>query len=322
MKFDKRCSKGLGARSATRPSTAQPQEHGSAASAGTAGAELLSHVLYSSAGVTRNSGKRRARRQDPNHAVNDTWRDCDRLTAVPIITHDSFQAPGGGKLWRYMDFTKFVSMLEESALYFPCLTEVQKLDPFEGSHVGSVWRLGKLLTAMGDGELVARSRASLQTAMSTLFISCWHKNAHESAAMWKLYMQTTEGIALQTTTQRLAAALGKSKRSIYMGKVRYIDYDRMSIGDNRDGLKLAMHKRASFAHEKEVRALLRDTSGKPGILVPIDVQMVAEAVVIAPGAPAWIADLVCKTLKRYGVTISVRQSQLLRLPSDVYGASV
>jgi len=35
------------------------------------------------------------------------------------------------KIWRFMDFTKFVSMLEESGLFFARLDRLG--DPFEGS---------------------------------------------------------------------------------------------------------------------------------------------------------------------------------------------
>ena len=36
------------------------------------------------------------------------------------------------KIWRYMDFTKFVSMLENKGIFFPSLAMFD--DPFEGSY--------------------------------------------------------------------------------------------------------------------------------------------------------------------------------------------
>ena len=46
--------------------------------------------------------------------------------------HQDFKTPkDNSKIWRYMDFTKFIDMLDKSALFF---TRVDKLgDPFEGS---------------------------------------------------------------------------------------------------------------------------------------------------------------------------------------------
>lgn len=47
--------------------------------------------------------------------------------------HPSFTAPSNRsiKIWRYMNFSKFVSMLEEQALYFADPTQFD--DTFEGS---------------------------------------------------------------------------------------------------------------------------------------------------------------------------------------------
>ncbi len=34
---------------------------------------------------------------------------------------------------RYMDFSKFVDLIDSSCLFFPRLTILRKLDPYEGS---------------------------------------------------------------------------------------------------------------------------------------------------------------------------------------------
>ena len=49
------------------------------------------------------------------------------------IDHPSFKQPENNKImvWRYMDFTKFVSMLENGGLFF-CRADLLG-DPFEGS---------------------------------------------------------------------------------------------------------------------------------------------------------------------------------------------
>jgi hypothetical protein len=52
---------------------------------------------------------------------------------MPSPDHPVFTKPQDPNvpIWRYMDFTKFVSMLENSALYF-CRSDLLG-DPFEGS---------------------------------------------------------------------------------------------------------------------------------------------------------------------------------------------
>ena len=38
-------------------------------------------------------------------------------------------------------------------------------------------------------------------------INCWHLNDHESAAMWKLYLKSNEGIVIQSTFTNLNTVL-------------------------------------------------------------------------------------------------------------------
>jgi hypothetical protein len=53
---------------------------------------------------------------------------------VKFKEHLSFVPPEASehKTWRYMDFTKFVSMLARKSLYFTNLKKLSKNDPFEG----------------------------------------------------------------------------------------------------------------------------------------------------------------------------------------------
>ena len=54
-------------------------------------------------------------------------------------------------------------------------------------------------------------------------VNCWHENEHESAAMWKLYIKSVEGIAIQSTYSKLKKSFINDE-IIFIGKVKYIDY--------------------------------------------------------------------------------------------------
>ena len=47
--------------------------------------------------------------------------------------------------------------------------------------------------------------------------------------MWKLYLKSNEGIALQTSFGLLSSELNNSERTIRLGRVRYCDYKTASI---------------------------------------------------------------------------------------------
>ena len=109
------------------------------------------------------------------------------------INHPVFEAPLdiNVKIWRYIDFTKFVSLLDTKALFF---TRADMLgDPYEGST--SYFNKANWPIIYKDKILIE----SLHSATSHnawkrqwTFVNCWHMNEIESAAMWKLYAQTNE----------------------------------------------------------------------------------------------------------------------------------
>ena len=109
-------------------------------------------------------------------------------------------------VWRYMDFTKFVSMLENGALFLPMLAKLD--DPFEGSYARGNEALRPLVHRhmpnafdLTAGEMVLRLREFVAA-------SCWHGNEQESAAMWRLYAQSNEAVCIQSTFRKLREAIG------------------------------------------------------------------------------------------------------------------
>ena len=223
-------------------------------------------------------------------------------------------------LWRFLDFTKFVDVLERRALFFSRADLLG--DPFEGSLTAAnhEW-LVRICADMKIGlEPVEQRRALLRRMRSCAFVSCWHENQHESAAMWRLYARSNEAVAIRTTFGRLRAAWGRAR--IECGRVRYIDYTAEMMPEGNIFWPL-MHKRRSFGHEQEVRAVLVDwdrlrepsaVDPRPGEYVPVDLEQLLAAVVVAPTCPRWFHELVERVCERYGVTTGVMQSALDAAP--------
>jgi hypothetical protein len=113
--------------------------------------------------------------------------------------HEAFFPPNENRtIWRYLDFTKYVSLLETKQLYFPRADQFE--DPYEGawSSEGVRW----LRDPQRNGGLPLRAVEKLisdtDQQRKKMFISCWHANEQESAAMWKLYLQSNEGMAIRS----------------------------------------------------------------------------------------------------------------------------
>ncbi len=244
-----------------------------------------------------------------------------RLSARYGPHPDFLPADKGAKVWRYMDFTKFASLLDTSALFFSRADQLP--DAWEGAH--TVWGvLGRPVFWTPQEDEVGKFHRSLR---QHTFVSCWHMNDVESAAMWKLYVSQNEGIAIQTTFDRFTASFQGDESNIFdvhVGRVRYLDYDRDVFPEGNTFLPF-LHKRLSFEHEHELRAIIQPVwpGGNPlvdsdpyaeGLLVDIDLHNLIECVYVAPTSETWFKDLVTNVAKRYGLRAPIQQSDLARDP--------
>jgi hypothetical protein len=229
-----------------------------------------------------------------------------------------------------MDFAKFVSLIDSGSLFFPRVDRLQ--DPFEGSWPrvnveNRTANVPDLMSSEARESFLEAMRDKSETSKQWpryFAVSCWHMNEHESEAMWRLYLKDDKGVAVQSTYGKLKNVLDKPEEPVYLGMVKYVDYDSEVINDGNIMNPLA-HKRKSFEHEREVRALVgrlptktngsgfdfdRDTIQGGGVQVKIDVCELVERVYIAPVAPSWFEALMKSVLKRYGYDFEVQRSKL------------
>ncbi|EQB2604496.1 hypothetical protein ACYHQC_003671 [Aeromonas salmonicida] len=238
------------------------------------------------------------------------------------------------KLWRYMDFTKYVSLLSSGGLYFARANCFE--DTFEGAKglkrnkarwddyylkffraaienppKGYECKLSnseideqaqKLLRDMEVGGEYHRKRT---------FISCWHASEHESEAMWRLYSSfLSNAVAVRTSYESLYMALGQNP-SISIGRIEYIDMKESYAGVN----DAFWRKRKYFEHEREVRAIVTDfESQEIGKIIPCDLSVLIEEVFVSPKAPSWFVDLVNDVNDKYSVKVKVSSSELIEEP--------
>ena len=152
-------------------------------------------------------------------------------------------------LWRYMDFTKFVSLLDKSALFF---ARADKLgDPFEG-----YWPISAVEKNLSSSDTATLSYLHRLPIPFTL-ISCWHEGSHESEAMWKLYSSETNGIVIKTDFGSLLDSL-QGNPGLILGRVDYIDYNDTDLSPTGDNWLQFLQKRKSFEHEHEVRFIIQE----------------------------------------------------------------
>ena len=237
--------------------------------------------------------------------------------------HPVFEKPENesAKVWRYIDFTKFVSLLDKSALFF---TRADRLgDPFEGSYSRANI---KLRPEVYKGKIPPNALENFsqftKIFIKNTAINCWHLSEYESAAMWKLYLKSNDGIAIQSTFDLLKTSLKDENHSVFIGKVKYIDFEKDWMPEGNT-LYPFVHKRKSFEHEKELRGVIQELRykknggldwSKPlfddGIYVQVDLGVLIDKIYLAPTSPRWLFELVKSITAKYKLDKDVLQSSL------------
>jgi hypothetical protein len=230
----------------------------------------------------------------------------------------------GTKVWRYVDFARFVSILDSSSLWFA------RLDTFGDSYEGATSIpafAASMDRAHADGHEWAHNPPITIALMSSLmnawllstFANCWNVQEGESLALWKIY--GTRGLAIQSSIARLKATFDTaSVPEVRIGQVRYTDDPE---GDENGGYGPfwnATTKRSIYDYEREVR-VIRYESPLPGELpaeeyerrlkaggfpvghsIRVDLSQLIERVYLAPDCPSWLPSLVRSLLGRYNLT--------------------
>lgn len=239
-------------------------------------------------------------------------------------------------VWRYMDISKFLAMLNQGGLYFPKAENLD--DKFEGAsglaRRESEWdnfyldcfrnlemphspendftaRTSEEIEA--DAQRLLKSIKSIANHAKNLLVSCWHQNDLESEAIWRLYCPPpVPGVVIRSTVGQLWDAC-KDEQTAVVGKVHYMDFRKTftSIQDER-----IFQKRLSLSHENEVRIVLKNDRRNPveGRLLNCDLEKLISEIIISPFAPQWLLDVVASSIEKFGYSLDVKQSELLELP--------
>lgn len=268
---------------------------------------------------------------------------------MPFIPHPEFLPPEGGDttIWRYIDLAKFLSVLDQSALYFVRLDKLGEFDPFEGYYTTANLRIEHLSYQQlpdewkGDKgfkdertfEVIKQAnqhiRQFVKANREVTFVNSWHAQAHESAAMWSQYLKSQDGIAIQTTYKRLIESLaGYEEYEIHIGMIKYIDYNVEAIPMG-NLLSPFMYKRKSFEYEKELRCLIwtpqhgKNDPTDPdknkyketnGIYVPVNLEVLIQKIYLAPTSPLWVRKLLESLVMKFDLEKPVVQSDLASVP--------
>lgn len=263
---------------------------------------------------------------------------------MAIYEHDYFIPIESKKiLWRYLDLDKFISLLETKSLFF-CRAD-KFSDPFEGSipkreaefrmtsEKRSSERLGTEFNEKQALENIEGTKELHKKFKQKYIINCWTINETESDAMWRLYLKDNEGVAIQTTSDRILQTIEQIPESIGISRIRYIDYDKGQWYNKSDYPHSSynfytplVHKRLEFKHENEFRLIMEipeeddynnywnKQKNHKGLFIPIDIEMLIEKIFLPPTVDNETIESLKNVSESYGYKFTFEKSKLSSEP--------
>ena len=211
--------------------------------------------------------------------------------------------------WKYLDLSKFLDLLLSQKLFMSRSDKFE--DQYEGTFSEPTYEEIKKL-AINNPDFIN----NYKTHREKVAISSWHINEYESFAMWQIFTQNSEGLAIQSTIGRLQKSLHPENNfKQYIGEVNYIDYKKEYIPFD-DLFFPFLFKRKSFQYEREVRIITdvsdanTNTKLNEGLKINVDINQLIEKIYIHPKSENWYKNLVIELVKQLGFDFTIEKSDL------------
>lgn len=210
-------------------------------------------------------------------------------------------------VWKYLNLSKFLDLLMSQKLFMSRSDKFE--DQYEGTFSEPTYEEIKK-TAIDNPEFLQYYKSHREKVA----VSSWHINEYESFAMWQIFTQNSEGLAIQSTVSRLKKALdSETQHQQYIGEVNYIDYKKEYIPFD-DMFFPFLFKRKSFQYEREIRILSDVTANNiklnDGLKINVDINQLIEKIYIHPKSENWYKNLVIQLVEQLGFDFTIEKSDL------------
>lgn len=210
-------------------------------------------------------------------------------------------------VWKYLDLSKFLDLLLSRQLFMARSDKFE--DQYEGTFSEPTFEELKRM-AQDNPQFMDTYKKQREKVV----VSSWHINEFESYAMWQIFTQNNEGLAIQSTVGRLQESLcPEDKYDHYIGAVKYIDYKKEYIPFD-DKFFPFLFKRKSFQYEREVRIISNvsehNVTINEGLKINVDISKMIERIYIHPKSENWYKNLVTQLMQQLGFDFPIGKSDL------------
>jgi hypothetical protein len=222
-------------------------------------------------------------------------------------------------IWKYMTFDKFLLLLLRKELYFKRADAYPEY--FEGhltiNEKQNLIDIFKKQNISKHKSEVNKVFKALKKYCESTYIDCWHNNQGESYAMWKIFGESKNCIALKTTVGKLRALYDKAKDFIKITPY-LVDYYDSENADNYpySSKYIFIRKPFYFYYEAEIRGLIQLEVKGFGEKFPNDIRLpiiptdLIESIWISPFSEVWFEQLVQDLLNRLKIKIEINMSKM------------
>lgn len=199
-------------------------------------------------------------------------------------------------------------------------------DPFEGLYSKARIRFDELVYDSTEASDYARSvirgiHTSPYELRKSSYVNCWHINEYESELLWSRYSFMEGGVAIQSTYDKLVSSLQDTPHGVYVGKIKYMDWDTESTPTG-NLMNPLVTKKKNYQDENELRAalvylhhrLVLKKQMSKGIRIPVKLVELIDSICISPRSSNWHLNLVKSMLKKYNLNINVKKSVFSEKP--------
>lgn len=210
-------------------------------------------------------------------------------------------------VWKYLDLSKFLDLLMSQKLFMSRSDKFE--DQYEGTFSEPTFEEIKKISENNPEFLDI-----YKSQRKNVVISSWHINEYESFAMWQIFTQNSEGLAIQSTIGRIQDSLHlENQFEQHIGEVNYIDYKKEYIPFDDDFFPF-LFKRKSFQYEREVRIISNlsqhNLNINEGVKIDVDINKLIEKIYIHPKSENWYKNLVIQLVKQLGFDFTIEKSDL------------
>lgn len=279
--------------------------------------------------------------------------EIDEFKNLKIIDNSKMKADA--KLYKYMDLEKFLSLIVRNQLCFCNQSALKQIDPYEGAMTkGELIReyfIKEIANMTKKSGKFKNIKISSEKEKNTLnidlnglydfkiykddiyYIDCWHINSYESLAMWKVFSNNKNSIAISTTKEKLINSLNVGEQKVYLKEVEYSYLpsisDSILFGINGVHCKdetlyidsdilfgfycenALLRKSKYYEYEQELRLYFEDKENKDITkFINVNLNSMIDEIIISPNCDEWFLNILNNILLKYNLDRKVKFSDI------------